>query len=131
MPDAHEKGFNTGYATARPLQPDGYTFETRRTHSGSATQRGTRAALIAHVGGKPSVEQQTLIERACQLQIRIAMMDRDFADGHVQTEHDSRTYLAWSNSLTRTLRALGLEPASARPLTPAEALRRTYVEERP
>jgi hypothetical protein len=27
--------------------------------------------------------QQTLIERACQLQIRIAMMDRDFADGRV------------------------------------------------
>jgi hypothetical protein len=72
--------------------------------------RGTRSALIiAHVGGRPSVVQQTLIERACQLQIRIAMMDRDFAAGGGQTEHDSRTYLAWSNSLTRTLRELGVK----------------------
>jgi hypothetical protein len=75
--------------------------------------RGTRAALTAHVGGKPSAVQRTLIERACQLQIRIAMMDRDFAAGCVQTEHDSRTYLAWSNSLTRTLRALGVNEAPA------------------
>jgi hypothetical protein len=70
---------------------------------------------MAHVGGRPSVVQQTLIERACQLQIRIAMMDRDFAAGCAQTEHDSRTYLAWSNSLTRTLRELGLKAVSERP----------------
>jgi hypothetical protein len=69
---------------------------------------------MAHVGGKPSAVQQTLIERACQLQIRIAMMDRDFAAGCVQTEHDSRTYLAWSNSLTRTLRELGVKAVSER-----------------
>ena len=88
---------------------DGRTREAR-------LMRGTRSALVAHVGGKPSVVQQTLIERACQLQIRIAMMDRDFANGEVQTEHDSRTYLAWSNSLTRTLRALGVNEApSPRP----------------
>jgi hypothetical protein len=79
--------------------------------------RGTRAALIAHVGGKPSAVQQTLIERACQLQIRIAMMDRDFADSGVQTDHDSRTYLAWSNSLTRTMRELGVKAVSERPAT--------------
>jgi hypothetical protein len=99
---------------------DGRTREAR-------LMRGTRSALIAHVGGKPSVVQQTLIERACQLQIRIAMMDRDFAAGGGQTEHDSRTYLAWSNSLTRTLRELGVDGASARPLTPAEALQQAYV----
>jgi hypothetical protein len=91
--------------TATLSKLDGRTREAR-------LMRSTRAALIAHVGGKPSVVQQTLIERACQLQIRIAMMDRDFADGGVQTEHDSRTYLAWSNSLTRTLRELGLKGAA-------------------
>ena len=89
---------------------DGRTREAR-------LMRGTRAALIAHVGGKPSVVQQTLIERACQLQIRIAMMDRAFADGGEQTEHDSRTYLAWSNSLTRTLRELGVKAVTERPAT--------------
>ena len=83
---------------------------------------GTRAALIAHVGGKPSVVQQTLIERACQLQIRIAMMDRDFAAGGVQTLHDSRTYLGWSNSLTRTLRELG----SGAPLTSRQPCKTTW-----
>jgi hypothetical protein len=76
--------------------------------------RWTRGALIAHVGGKPSVVERTLIERAVQLQIRISMMDRDFAAGCVQTEHDSRTYLAWSNSFTRTLRELGLKGAAER-----------------
>ena len=55
---------------------DGRTREAR-------LMRGTRSALVAHVGGRASVVQQTLIERACQLQIRIAMMDRDFADGRV------------------------------------------------
>jgi hypothetical protein len=85
---------------------DGRTREAR-------LMRGTRSALTAHVGGKPSIVEQTLIERACQLQIRIAMMDRDFASGCAQTEHDSRTYLAWSNSLTRTLRELGVNAAPA------------------
>jgi hypothetical protein len=103
---------------------DGRTKEAR-------LMRGTRSALVAHVGGRPSIVQQTLIERACQLQIRIAMMDRDFAEGHVQTEHDSRTYLAWSNSLTRTLRELGVNEASARPLTPAEALQWATTGQRP
>jgi hypothetical protein len=93
--------------TASLSKIDGRTREAR-------LMRGTREALFAHVGGKPSVVQQTLIERACQLQIRIAMMDRDFAEGCVQTEHDSRTYLAWSNSLTRTLRELGIKGAVAR-----------------
>jgi hypothetical protein len=94
--------------TARLSKLDGRTREAR-------LMRGTRSALIGHVGGKPSVVQQALIERACQLQIRIAMMDRDFAAGCVQTEHDSRTYLAWSNSLTRTLRQLGLKGAADKP----------------
>ena len=96
--------------TATLSKLDGRTREAR-------LMRGTRAALIAHVGGKPSVVQQTLIERTCQLQIRIAMMDRDFAGGGAQTEHDSRTYLAWSNSLTRTLRELGLKGAADKPPT--------------
>ncbi len=75
----------SGYAQTRTLQPDGYPCETGRPHPRSAADAWDTSALVAHVGGKPSVVQQTLIERACQLQIRIAMMDRDFgwqgADG--------------------------------------------------
>jgi hypothetical protein len=62
--------------------------------------RETRAALVAHVGGKPSAVQSAMIERACQLTLRIVAMDRKFAETGAQTDHDSRTYLAWSNSLS-------------------------------
>jgi hypothetical protein len=62
--------------------------------------RETRAALVAHVGGKPSAVQAAMIERACQLTLRIVAMDRKFAETCEQTDHDSRTYLAWSNSLS-------------------------------
>jgi hypothetical protein len=42
--------------------------------------RETRAALVAHVGGKPSAVQAAMIERACQLTLRIVAMDRKFAE---------------------------------------------------
>ena len=113
--------------------------------------RETRAALVAHVGGKPSAVQSAMIERACQLTLRIVAMDRKFAETGAQTDHDSRTYLAWSNSLTRTLAQLGVESATtareptivdlltqapARPLeaarsTPANRQRRPRPSQRP
>ena len=74
--------------------------------------RETRAELVAHVGGNPSAVQAAMIERACQLTLRIVAMDRKFAETGAQTDHDSRTYLAWSNSLTRTLAQLGVESAT-------------------
>jgi hypothetical protein len=40
--------------------------------------RETRAELAAHVGGKPSAVQAAMIERACQLTLRIVAMDRKF-----------------------------------------------------
>jgi hypothetical protein len=73
--------------------------------------RDTRAALLAHVGGKPSIAQDLLIDRAVQLAVRIALMDRKFAETGIQTDHDSRTYLAWTGTFNRTLLALGTAPA--------------------
>ena len=67
-----------------------------------------RSELTAHVGGKPSATQRMLIERAATLSLHVEGLDRKVLTGGVMTEHDSRTYLAWSNSLTRTLRELGL-----------------------
>ena len=69
--------------------------------------RETRAELIAHVGGKPSATQTVLIERAVALTLQLAMMDAKQGRGGL-TEYDTRTYLAWSNSLVRTMKALGL-----------------------
>ena len=71
-----------------------------------------RAEMVQHVGGNPSATQRTLIEQAAQLQLRLAVMDRRFAETGAQTDHDSRTYLAWSNSLSRLMRQLGVKAAA-------------------
>ena len=86
--------------------------------------RDTRKELIAHVGGAPSATQRALIERAVQLTLRIATMDRKFAEAGLQTEHDTRTYLAWSASLSRAMRDLGppVPPTAQRPKSLAEIL---------
>ncbi len=79
-----------------------------------------RAELVQHLGGNPSATQAAMIEQAVQLRLRLAVMDRKFAEGCEQTLHDSRTYLAWSGSYTRLLGRLGLEPA-APPVVPLAA----------
>jgi hypothetical protein len=86
---------------------DGRTKEARLV-------RETRAALTAHVGGTPSATQRALIERAVQLTLRVCAMDRKFAETGEMTEHDSRSYLAWSASLSRAMRDLGVRPAAAK-----------------
>jgi hypothetical protein len=48
----------------------------------------------------PAEALARFFERACQLTLRIVAMDRKFAKTGAQTDHDSRTYLAWSNSLS-------------------------------
>ena len=85
--------------------------------------REFRAALVQHIGGLPSTVETGLIERAAQLQLRLALFDAKFAELGEMTEHDSRTYLAWSNSLSRTLGLLGLKPAKPEALTADDSLR--------
>jgi len=80
----------------------------------AALMRRVRAEFTAHVGGNPSAVQRALIERAVQLTLRISAMDRKFAETGAQTELDSRTYLAWSGSLSRVLRDLGMNGPPAR-----------------
>jgi hypothetical protein len=86
--------------------------------------RDVRSDLLSHVGGRPSVTQAALIERAVMLSLHVAMMDAKAASGRVLSEHDSRTYLAWSNALARTLRQLGLKGAAAEP----RSLRDSYTQ---
>ena len=76
--------------------------------------RETRAALLAHLGDMPSTTQRAMVEQACQLVLRLGVMDRRFAETGAMTAHDSRTYLAWANSYTRLLGRLGLEPTIRR-----------------
>ncbi len=67
------------------------------------------ADLTQHVGGSPSATQRRLIERCAWLQLHVAMLDAKVASGGMLTKCDTATYLAWSNSLSRTLKLLGLD----------------------
>jgi hypothetical protein len=87
-----------------------------------------REELSQHLGGKPSATQKILIDRAAALSLRLHLMDRETArSGGVMTDRNGRQYLAWNNSLTRLLTQIGLESASARPLSPSEALQQAYI----
>lgn len=74
--------------------------------------RDIRAALVAHVGGNPTAVQAILIQRAVMLSVHLAMMDRKALEDGALSLHASRQYLAWSNSLTRTVRELGIRGVS-------------------
>ena len=81
--------------------------------------RETRAALTAHVGGKPSATQKVLIERAVMLTLRLAMLDaKTPTEG--MSERDSRQYLAWNNSLVRLTKQIGITGCAEKPRTLAE-----------
>jgi hypothetical protein len=67
-----------------------------------------------------------LINRIVNLTIRVATMDRKFVETAEMTEHDTRTYLAWSASLSRLLRDLGMEGAP----TPAPTIADIFAKGR-
>jgi hypothetical protein len=98
------------------MKLDGRTKESRLLED-------VRRDLVRHVGNKPSATQRQLIERACQLTLRVALMDQAFAETGEMSDHTSRVYLAWSNSLSRTLRELGLKGAAERTPSLADYLR--------
>jgi hypothetical protein len=103
--------YNAGMPKLRPYsRPTAYAKIDGRTWQGRLLEE-SRQDFTRHVGGDPSVVQRHLIERAAMLTLHMAQIDRRTAEGHAMTEHDSRTYLAWSNSLTRTLAHLGLTKA--------------------
>jgi hypothetical protein len=84
--------------------------------------RETVGDLTRHVGGHPSATQRALIERAAWLTLHVAQLDAKAAATGGMTDHSARQYLAWSNSLTRTLRELGLKGPAERAPTLAEVI---------
>jgi hypothetical protein len=64
----------------------------------SRLMRRVRADLVRHVGNKPSATQRALIERAAWLSLYVARLDAKAIETGSMTDHDSRQYLAWSNS---------------------------------
>jgi hypothetical protein len=76
--------------------------------------KSLRNELIAHVGGKPTIAQQILIEQATTLRLRIAMMEAEQAESDDPGRWPERRqvqFLAWTSALTRLLREIGLEGA--------------------
>lgn len=97
-------------------RPDALRRIDGRTREGRLL-RAIQRDLVEHVGGSPSTAQRLLIEQAASLRLHLAMMDRRTAEGRELTERDGRQYLAWSNSLSKLLRHLGLKGTAARPKT--------------
>jgi len=96
-------------------RPDGRTKAARLLHQ-------MREALFLHLGGETKLTpiQRAVVERAAMLQLRCAMLDEKVLDGSF-SDYDAKSYLAFSNSLTRTLALLGLDPAVAQPKAPTLA----------
>jgi hypothetical protein len=92
---------------SRPVRMAGVTTRT----SEGRLIRDVRRELIEHTGGAPSATQRALIERAVMLTVQLARMDaRSLSEG-AMSGHATAEYLAWSNTLTRTMKALGLKAA--------------------
>ncbi|MCO6415137.1 hypothetical protein JYK14_02960 [Siccirubricoccus sp. KC 17139] len=85
-----------------------------------------RRDLTAHVGGAPSATQRLLIDRCAQLSLHLALMDSELAAGKALGEAAGRQYLAWTNSLSRALRQLGLKEAPR----PSKTLQQHIAERR-
>jgi hypothetical protein len=71
-----------------------------------------RAELTQHLGSKVTAPQRILIDRCAALTLRLHLMDRETAQSGRMSEKNGREYLCWNNSLTRTLRTLGLDAAA-------------------
>ena len=96
-----------------PKKTPGY-LRPGRTREAQQAKRFHRD-LIAHLGGNPSITQLALVDQAMQLKRRLLNMDRRFTESGAFTG-TAKEYLAWSNSLSRLLRSLGLH--GAKPATP-------------
>ncbi len=75
--------------------------------------------LAAHCGGSPSAVQAKIIDQYAWLRptatllLQLEHRFRSSSGGATLSLHDSNVYLAWVNTLTRTLSRLGIEPQQA------------------
>jgi hypothetical protein len=81
-----------------------------------------RQELLGHVGESPSPVARALVERAVILSLHVALFDARALKAGGLSERDSRQYLAYSNSLGRALKQLGIKGAAAAGPTLQEAL---------
>ena len=103
-------------AQQRLTKLDGRTREARLAQS-------TRGSLMQHLGHPASATEEMLIERCVQLSVRIALMDRRFAERREMTEAETNTYLSWSAHLSRLLSQLGLQGPKQKPKDLSDVIR--------
>jgi hypothetical protein len=99
------------YALGRQL--DARTAEGR-------IEREAIEELTDHVGGNPTFPQRILIRRAARLLVMVEEVHLIASDE--MSDWASRQVIAWSNSLRRTLEALGLNYAQRQPKKLADVL---------
>jgi hypothetical protein len=92
--------------------------KTTDGHFIRAYQRG----LMEHIGGKPTVVQKRLVERAAMLALHLLKFDQRAHRAGELSDRSLRDYLSAHNSLTRTLQAIGVQaaPVEAEPKTLAD-----------
>jgi hypothetical protein len=83
-----------------------------------------REELTLHLGGGPlSAAQRILVERIAWLRLHVALFDEKVANHSTpMSDRDRASYLAFSNSLVRATRELGLQPTAPRQQTLTEVL---------
>jgi hypothetical protein len=92
-----------------------------RTREGELYRRVCRD-LRKHLAGRPSPAQEMLIGRIAWLQVHLSRLDMKALETEEMSEHAGKQYLAWANSLSKMLRALGLAAAPAPPKSVDEML---------
>ena len=70
----------------------------------------TREKLVDFVGGNPTEPEKEIISCCAMLSLQIAQMDRRIAAGDTFTEHDSASYLDWTNTFCKILKILKMLP---------------------
>ena len=73
--------------------------------------RAYQRELTEHIGGRPTIVQRRLIERAAMLALHLLKFDQRAHRVGELSDRSMRDYLAAHNSLTRTLQAIGVQAA--------------------
>lgn len=89
-------------------RPEKLALTDGRSAEGKFMKR-VRDDLAQHVGGRPSATQKMIIAQIAMLTLQIRLMDREAIKRPKMTATQSKHYLAWSNTLARLLRQLGLK----------------------
>jgi hypothetical protein len=108
---------------------------SRALRKGAIDQRSREGRFLAtarhhmaeHIGGNPTIAQRVLIDRIAWLMLHCHLLDQRIVSGTAWGEHDRKCYLAFSNSLIRSLREIGLEASAGREPTLAEVLKADHV----